>query len=88
MTCRRPARFGPKKAVVALTAGVLLMVPLTSCGATPAEEVNYATDGRLTTYNTNTVAGAASAGPRAFARAVIGFGYHGPDGQIVADRER
>ena len=42
---------------------------------------------RLTTYNTNTVAGAASGGPQAFARVLTGFNYHGPDGQIVGDHD-
>ena len=73
--------------MVAVVAGVLVTAPLASCGANAADQVNYATDGRLTTYNTNTVAGAASAGPRAFARALTGFGYHGPDGQIIADHD-
>ena len=31
--------------------------------------------------------GAASAGPQAFARVLTGFGYHGPDGQVVADHD-
>ena len=47
----------------------------------------YAVDGTLTTYNTNTVAGAASGGPQAFARVLTGFNYHGPDGQIVGDHD-
>ncbi|EUA32669.1 ABC-type dipeptide transport system, periplasmic component domain protein [Mycobacterium xenopi 4042] len=32
-------------------------------------------------YNTNTVTGAASAGAQAFARTLIGFGYHGRTGK-------
>ena len=44
-------------------------------------------DGPLGTYNTNTVVGAASAGAQAFARTLTGFGYHGPDGQVVADHD-
>jgi peptide/nickel transport system substrate-binding protein len=58
---------------------------LTSCSTDPAEQVNYAVDGKLTSYNTNTVSGAASAGPQAFARVLTGFSLHGPDGQSVAD---
>ena len=53
----------------------------------PASEITYAVDGTLTTYNTNTVAGAASGGPQAFARVLTGFNYHGPDGQIVGDHD-
>jgi peptide/nickel transport system substrate-binding protein len=33
------------------------------------------------------VIGAASAAPQSFARVLTGFGYHGPDGQIVADHD-
>ncbi len=60
---------------------------LTACAGSAASQVDYVVDGPLSTYNTNTVAGAASAGAQAFARALTGFSYHGPDGQIVADRD-
>jgi len=60
---------------------------LSSCSSGPAESIDYAVDGLLTTYNTNTVAGAASGGPQAFARVLTGFNYHGPDGQIVGDHD-
>ncbi|MGI9124581.1 MAG: ABC transporter substrate-binding protein, partial [Mycobacterium sp.] len=60
---------------------------LTSCAQSAAEQVNYAVDGVLNTYNTNTVPGAASAGPQAFARVLTGFSFHGPDGQVLADHD-
>ncbi|OMC38172.1 hypothetical protein A5740_03610 [Mycobacterium sp. GA-1841] len=60
---------------------------LVACSGSSADEIDYAVDGTLTTYNTNTVAGAASAGPQAFARALTGFAYHGPEGQVVADND-
>jgi peptide/nickel transport system substrate-binding protein len=60
---------------------------LSSCSRTAADKIDYAVDGTLTTYNTNTVAGAASGGPAAFARVLTGFNYHGPDGQIVGDHD-
>jgi peptide/nickel transport system substrate-binding protein len=60
---------------------------LSSCSASPADNIDYAVDGMLTTYNTNTVAGAASGAPQAFARVLTGFNYHGPDGQIVGDHD-
>ena len=60
---------------------------LSSCSRGPAESIDFAMDGLLTTYNTNTVAGAASGGPQAFARVLTGFNYHGPDGQIVGDHD-
>ena len=60
---------------------------LTACAGSAASQIDYVVDGPLSTYNTNTVAGAASAGAQAFARTLTGFSYHGPDGQIVADRD-
>jgi peptide/nickel transport system substrate-binding protein len=70
-------------AVLSLAAGL----GLSSCSGGPADAIEYAVDGTLTTYNTNTVAGAASGGPQAFARVLTGFNYHGPDGQIVGDHD-
>ena len=67
-----------------LTAGTLVV---TSCGRGAADHIDYAVDGTLATYNTNTVVGAASSGPQAFARVLTGFGYHGPDGQVVGDHD-
>lgn len=76
-----------RRAAAALAAAVAVIGSLTSCGESAANEIDYAVDGTLNTYNTNTVAGAASAGPQAFARVLTGFGYHGPDGQVVADHD-
>jgi peptide/nickel transport system substrate-binding protein len=70
-----------------VTVALACAVTLTSCSGSPASEITYAVDGTLTTYNTNTVAGAASGGPQAFARVLTGFNYHGPDGQIVGDHD-
>jgi len=69
-------------AVTALVAGVL-----SGCGRGSADDIDYAVDGTLITYNANTVTGAASAAPQALARVLTGFGYHGPDGQVVGDRD-
>lgn len=60
---------------------------LTGCSGAVIDHIDYAVDGVLVSYNTATVAGAASAGAQAFARTLTGFGYHGPDGQVVADRD-
>ncbi|OBF38722.1 hypothetical protein A5724_09170 [Mycobacterium sp. ACS1612] len=60
---------------------------LSGCGSSTAGSIEYAVDGMLVTYNTNTVAGAASGGPQAFARVLTGFNYHGPDGQIIGDHD-
>ncbi|MGV0717904.1 ABC transporter substrate-binding protein [Mycolicibacterium sp. XJ662] len=70
-----------------LAAVLLLAAGLASCSRSPADSVDYAVDGPLTTYNTNTVEGAASAAPQAFARVLTGFSYHGPDGQVVGDQD-
>lgn len=80
MAGRRAIALG---AVLALLGGI----GLTSCSEETADSVDYAVDGTLISYNTNTVAGAASGGPRAFARVLTGFNYHGPDGQIVGDHD-
>ena len=70
-----------------LTAALAAPFAVTACSGSAAAQVDYVVDGTLVTYNTNTVVGAASAGAQAFARTLIGFGYHGPDGQVVADRD-
>ncbi|HVQ99592.1 MAG TPA: hypothetical protein VMS16_12450, partial [Mycobacterium sp.] len=56
---------------------------LSACSGSAADQIDYMVDGALSTYNANTVAGAASAAAQAFARTLTGFGYHGPDGQVV-----
>jgi peptide/nickel transport system substrate-binding protein len=78
------SRRGGVLAAVLMLAGA---AGLASCSSGPADNIDYAVDGMLTTYNTNTVAGAASGGPQAFARVLTGFNYHGPDGQIVGDHD-
>ena len=78
-----PRRTTLLSAVLAVV-GVL---GLTSCSETAADSIDYVVDGKLTTYNTNTVVGAASGGPAAFARVLTGFNYHGPDGQVVGDHD-
>ncbi|MGH3560444.1 MAG: ABC transporter substrate-binding protein, partial [Mycobacterium sp.] len=60
---------------------------LSACSGSAVDQIDYAVDGALVSYNTTTVTGAASAGAQAFARTLTGFGYHGPDGQVVADRD-
>ncbi|KAA0101388.1 hypothetical protein CIW49_06285 [Mycolicibacterium sp. P1-18] len=79
----RPRRVSILAAVIALVG----CLGLSSCASGPADEVDYAVDGTLGTYNVNTVSGAASAGPQAFARVLTGFDYHGPEGQVVGDRD-
>jgi peptide/nickel transport system substrate-binding protein len=71
----------------AVTVSVACALGVSSCSDSAASEITYAVDGTLSTYNTNTVVGAASGGPQAFARVLTGFNYHGPDGQIVGDHD-
>jgi peptide/nickel transport system substrate-binding protein len=78
---------GSRSVIAAAVLSLVSGLGLAACSAGPAESVNYAVDGTLVTYNTNTVAGAASGGPQAFARVLTGFNYHGPDGQIVGDHD-
>lgn len=72
-----------------LAAVLTMLAPaaLSGCAPSAAGQVNYAVDGLLNSYNSNTVGGAASAGPQAFARALTGFSLHGPDGQALADND-
>lgn len=74
-------------AVSWLAATMAASYTLTGCSGSVAGQIDYAVDGALVTYNANTVNGAASAAAQAFARTLTGFGYHGPDGQVVADRD-
>ena len=83
MARRRARRVTVAAVVLCLLAGPALA----SCADQAADSVDYAVDGALVSYNTNTVAGAASGGPQAFARALTGFTYHGPEGQIVGDHD-
>ncbi|MGA5466666.1 ABC transporter substrate-binding protein [Mycobacterium sp. NPDC050041] len=77
-----------KRRAVALAAALSITALLASaCSGSSADSIDYAVDGSLSTYNTNTVTGAASGGPQAFARVLTGFNYHGPDGQIVGDHD-
>src|SRR3954466_9930655 len=71
----------------AVTVSVACALGVSSCSDSAASEITYAVGGTLSTYNTNTVVGAASGGPQAFARVLTGFNYHGPDGQVVGDRD-
>lgn len=58
--------FGHRRLAGALAAACAVVASgaLVSCAGDAADQINYAVDGTLTTYNTNTVAGAASAARR------------------------
>lgn len=76
-----------RAAILAAVVSLVGTSGLSACAGGSDDEIDYAIDGTLVTYNTNTVVGAASGGPQAFARVLTGFNYHGPDGQVVADRD-
>ncbi|WP_396893592.1 ABC transporter substrate-binding protein [[Mycobacterium] wendilense] len=76
-----------RPAAAAMAVIAVLVAALVGCGSGAQDQIDYAVDGTLITYNTNSVVGSASAGPQAFARVLSGFGYHGPDGQVVADND-
>ncbi|MGV9796858.1 ABC transporter substrate-binding protein [Mycobacterium sp. NPDC003449] len=84
---QRRAIARARSAAAAMALSLAAGIGLSACAGGSADVIDYAVDGTLTTYNTNTVAGAASSGPQAFARALTGFSYHGPDGQVVADHD-
>ena len=72
---------------IAVTMLACVVVSSVSSCSDTAGQIDYAVDGSFVSYNTNTVVGAASGGPQAFARVLTGFNYHGPDGQVVGDRD-
>ncbi|CQD12296.1 extracellular solute-binding protein, family protein 5 [Mycobacterium lentiflavum] len=76
-----------RAAAVSLTVALAVTFVVTGCSGSAASQIDYVVDGRLSTYNANTTVGFASAGAQAFARTLTGFGYHGPDGQVVADHD-
>ncbi|WAJ47159.1 ABC transporter substrate-binding protein [Mycobacterium sp. Aquia_216] len=76
-----------RAAAAALATPLAVALTLTGCSGSAASQIDYVVDGPLSSYNANTTAGFASAGAQAFARTLTGFGYHGPDGQVVADHD-
>lgn len=83
----RAQRVKRAGAIGTAAATLVMAATLVACSDSPASQIDYVVDGALVTYNTNTVIGAGSAGAQAFARTLTGFGYHGPDGQVVTDRD-
>lgn len=76
-----------RAAAVALALPLAAAITLTGCSSSAATEIVYVVDGPVSSYNANTTVGFASAAAQAFARTLTGFGYHGPDGQVVADHD-
>ena len=78
----------PRRAVVGITLAVVAAATL-SCGAEEerVHSIGYAIDNTVTTYNANTVDGAASGARQAFTRVLPGFGYVAPSGYVVSDTD-
>ncbi len=78
------SRAAAAAVAAAVTAGVLV-------GCSTAEDqvpsIGYAVDNVVTTYNANTVDGAASGARQAFPRVQTGFSYLGPEGESLADND-
>jgi peptide/nickel transport system substrate-binding protein len=53
----------------------------------PLPSIGYMIDNTVTSYNANTVDGAASGARQSLARVLPGFGYVGPAGRVVADTD-
>jgi peptide/nickel transport system substrate-binding protein len=81
------ARYRRAGALLVAIVTTAAAAALSACSRAAVDQIDYAVDGALVSYNTTTVAGAASAGAQAFARTLTGFGYHGPAGQVVADHD-
>lgn len=77
------------RAAVTATAVTAIAAGAVACGSSeePLHSIGYAIDGTVTTYNANTVDGAASGARQALARVQPGFGYVGPAGRVVSDTD-
>ncbi|WP_241384424.1 ABC transporter substrate-binding protein [Rhodococcus sp. CH91] len=86
----RPAR---RRRGTILTCGVVaaaVALSTVACASTeeePLHSIGYAIDDAVTTYNANTVDGAASGARQALVRVLPGFGYVAPSGRVVADTD-
>ncbi|MEE2032723.1 ABC transporter substrate-binding protein [Rhodococcus chondri] len=79
----------PWRIATAGAAAVVLAVTTVACSTEdePLPSIGYAIDNTVTSYNANTVDGAASGAPQALGRVLPGFGYVGPSGRVVADTD-
>src|ERR1700754_1746303 len=84
---RRGLRWPFRWVAAGLAAALAAAATITGCSGGASPQIDYVVDGTLITYNANTTSGAASGAAQALARTLTGFGYHGPDGQVVADHD-
>ena len=86
-TRRSPRRRGTILACAAMASTVAFSTVACGTEEEPLHSIGYAIDNTVTTYNANTVDGAASGARQAFARVLPGFGYVGPSGRVIADTD-
>lgn len=82
-------RFANARTTAAVLAAVVVTGVVTGCssGEDAVPSIGYALDNTLTTYNAQTVDGAASGARQAFPRVQTGFSYLGPEGESLADND-
>ncbi|UYP20699.1 ABC transporter substrate-binding protein [Rhodococcus sp. Z13] len=82
-------RRSRRRVVACAAVAAALAAATAACGSEeePLHSIGYAIDNVVTTYNANTVDGAASGAPQVFARVLPGFGYVAPSGQVVSDTD-
>ncbi|WP_174247046.1 ABC transporter substrate-binding protein [Rhodococcus rhodochrous] len=86
-TTRSPRRRGTLLACAAVASTLAFSTVACGTDEEPVHSIGYAIDNTVTTYNANTVDGAASGARQAFARVLPGFGYVGPSGRVIADTD-
>lgn len=83
------ARRSRRTAVAGAALAAVVAATTVACSSDeePLHSIGYAVDNTVTTYNANTVDGAASGARQAFARVLPGFGYVGPSGRVISDTD-
>ncbi|MGA9874133.1 MAG: ABC transporter substrate-binding protein [Rhodococcus sp. (in: high G+C Gram-positive bacteria)] len=83
------ARVIRVRTAAAVVAAVVSAGALAGCTAEEDQvpSIGYAIDNTLTTYNAQTVDGAASGARQAFPRVQTGFSYLGPEGEALSDND-
>ncbi|MEU5840550.1 ABC transporter substrate-binding protein [Rhodococcus sp. NPDC047139] len=82
-----PRRRRTILACAAMASAVAFSTAACAAEEEPLHSIGYAIDNTVTTYNANTVDGAASGARQAFVRVLPGFGYVGPSGRVIADTD-
>lgn len=78
-------RAGVRRAGAAAAIALVAAAAGCSTAEDQVQSIGYAIDNVLTTYNANTVDGAASGARQAFSRVLTGLSYIGPEGSALSD---